>query len=308
MHTILLGVNSVWEGDVCFVNPVLFDRFRGLNQYWGNDRRVFDKRDQALPSDTSAFIFWVETQRSLWRNNEWDKYLVVDFKPVVFHLGLQTKAHWQPWQPPSAAINMWFLVSQRACQSAPPLPSQAFHNANPTAILQAAVKGLRRAFKRLFFALPSFWADVYVTFSPWTGILWWLVVICKQAGLSYLSESGFVMALSRGSIHRRQWCSLIGSVPSFLLSNLSNSELIHSAPTVTCGKTLSLLVLLSTLLLLICPTSQRAFPLPCVYFFPLFVSLLLCRCFQLPELIRPLARSVSASVCLSQQRQRVSPT
>lgn len=65
MHTILTGVKSVWEDDVCFVNPVLFDRFRGLTHYWGNDRHVFDKQDQALPSDTPAFILSLETQRSL---------------------------------------------------------------------------------------------------------------------------------------------------------------------------------------------------------------------------------------------------
>ena len=65
MHTILIGVNSVWEDDVCFVNPVLSDRFRGLTHYWGNDRRVFDKRDQALPSDTPTFILSLETQRTL---------------------------------------------------------------------------------------------------------------------------------------------------------------------------------------------------------------------------------------------------
>lgn len=83
MHTILIRINSVWEDDVCFVNPVLFDRFRGLTHYWGNDRRVFDKRDQALPSDTSALIFSLETQRSLKANNAWDKYLVVEFKPGI---------------------------------------------------------------------------------------------------------------------------------------------------------------------------------------------------------------------------------
>lgn len=92
MHTILIWVNSVWEDDVCFVNPVLFDSFRGLTYYWGNDRYVFDKRDQALPSDTSAFIFSLETQPSLWENNTRGKYLVVEFKPVVFHLELQTKS------------------------------------------------------------------------------------------------------------------------------------------------------------------------------------------------------------------------
>lgn len=65
MQSFLIGVNSVWEDDVSFVNPALFGRFRGLTQHWGNDRHVFDKWDQALPSDASAFIFSLETQRSL---------------------------------------------------------------------------------------------------------------------------------------------------------------------------------------------------------------------------------------------------
>lgn len=134
--------------DVCFVNLFLFDRFGGLTHYWGNDRWVSDKRDHML----SAFIFSLRTQRSLWGNNTWDKYLVVKSKPVVFHLELQTKAHWQQQQPPCNAINKWFLVSQRACQSAPPLSSQAFHNTNPCSILCCSLKASARLSKG---ALPS---------------------------------------------------------------------------------------------------------------------------------------------------------
>lgn len=107
------------------------DRFQDLTHYWGNDRRASDKWDQTLPSDTSAFIHWPDTQHSLWENNTCDKYLVVWFKPVVFHPALCTKALWQQRQPPCAAINMWALCSQRACQSAAPRSSHAFHNTNP---------------------------------------------------------------------------------------------------------------------------------------------------------------------------------
>ena len=83
VHTILISIKSVWEDDVCFVNPTLCDRFWGSTHYQGNDGHVFDKQDQQLPTDTSAFIFSLKTQRSLKGNNTWDKYLVFESKPGI---------------------------------------------------------------------------------------------------------------------------------------------------------------------------------------------------------------------------------
>lgn len=186
--------------------------FWGLSHYWGNDRCVFDKRDQTPHSDTSAFIPSPETQHSLCENNNRDKHLL-NSSQRYFTWHCRRKPTDSDGSCPTQQLLRDSSANKGACQSAPPLPSQVFHNANPLAIPLALVKGLYRTFKHhldplppslsLFhspsysvsYPFPFHAEDKFVTFSPCAGILWWLVANLRWPVIFVMQT--FVMVLAQ---------------------------------------------------------------------------------------------------------------